>query len=361
LLKQFQSIRDSAPQLSPGRVLEQISPADRGAVLQTLLLASAKRQRADQLCAVAGPYLVKVNVSDGPPVPRLHPLPPALGPLRSVQPARIDDKPRLLVGARNGFMLVDPESPAEATLFNDEANASLLGFNRVIFWGERKGFVGSHGDAGIVQWDVDKPDAPVSALRLERLGLRPAMPTGGSDTVQANTGGPRNLQALDDASLVFSIGGKLYLTDLQDVQAIETPSPADIAAILPDDRRMVVVHEDGTICGLNRNSQEVTCLVRRSNRVRSAGPLPWLGASRLLLADDQGPLECIGFDDQLVTQYQSPHRGLRAVAGSTDIVAAISSDRQRLILWRTWDGRQPLTEIYLTGLTRHRIADVDFG
>jgi hypothetical protein len=361
LLKQFHTIRDATPELSPGRVLEQISPADRGAVLQTLLLASAKQQSAARVWAVAGPYLVNISLESGSPVSRLDPLPPALGPLRSVQPADIDGTRRLLVGARNGFMVVDPEKPADAELFTDEPNASLLGFNRVMFWGQRQGFVASHGDAGIVRWERGHPGAPASELRLEKLGLRPVIAAGGSDAASASGGGPRNLQALCDSSLVFSVGGKLYVTNLQDVQALQTLTSAEIVAILPDDRRLIVVHEDGTICALERNSQQVSCILRRSNRIRSAGALPWLGSSRLLLADDQGPIECIGFDDQLVTQYQSPHRSLRAVAGSTDVIVAISSDRQRLIVWRTWDGRQPLTEIYLTGLTRHRIADIDFG
>lgn len=361
LLKQFQSIRDAAPDLSPGRVLEQISPADRGAVLQTLLLASAKRQGADQLWAVAGPYLISINLADGAPIPRLNPLPPALGPLRSVQPADVDGKRMLLVGARNGFMAVDPAKPSEPRLFTDEPNASLLGFNRVLFWSDRQGFVASHGDAGIVRWQLDHPDAPAATLRLEKLGLRQAPPATGSDAAALSGGGPRNLQVIDESSLVFSVGPRIYLTNFQEVVTVPTTSSTDITAILPQDRQLIVIHEDGTICTLPRGSRELTCLLRRSNRVRSAGSLPWLGSSRVLLADDQGPLECIGFDDQLVTQYQSPHRGLRAVAGSTDLVAAISSDRQRLIVWRSWDGRQPLTEIYLTGLTRHRIADVDFG
>jgi hypothetical protein len=359
LLKQFQVIRAATPELSPGRVLEQISPADRGAVLQTLLLAAAKKEGADQLWAVAGPYLVNISLNDGPPVPRLNPLPPDLGPLRSVQPVDVQGKRMLLVGARNGFVLVDSQDTANARSFADEANSSLLGFNHVIYWGEGKGFVASHGEAGIVCWHSDQPSVPAAALRPERLGISPPLASEGSDTSARS--GPRNLQVLDGSSLAFSVGGRLFATDVQEVQPLQSASSADIVAILPDDRRLIVVHEDGMICALDRSTRAVSCILRRSNRVRSAGSLPWLGASRLLLADDQGPVECVGFDDQLVTQYQSPHRGLRAVAGSTDTVAAVSSDRQRLILWRAWDGRQPLTESYLTGLTRHRIADIDFG
>ena len=45
LLKKFEAIRRSAPDLSAGRVLDQISPADRGMMLRTLQLAAdASRQ-----------------------------------------------------------------------------------------------------------------------------------------------------------------------------------------------------------------------------------------------------------------------------------------------------------------------------
>jgi hypothetical protein len=160
---------------------------------------------------------------------------------------------------------------------------------------------------------------------------------------------------------VFSAGSSLFLTDSVTAQPLPTESSAEVIAIVPDDRQLIVVHGDGTLCTLDRSTRRITCHSRRGVRVRSAGALPRLGTTRVLLASEEGSIDCVGFEDQLLTQYSSPHRGLRAVAGSTDLVAGVSGDRQRLILWNSWDGRQPLGEIYVTGLTRHRIADVDFG
>lgn len=364
LLKEFQAIRDAAPELSPGRVLERVSPADRGAVLQTLLLASAGEGRAEQPWAVAGPYLVRVSIGPEARAPELFPLPPAAGPLRSVQPARVHGRRKLLVGARGGFLLVDAENPAEAQVFADQFRESSLGFNRVVYWGERQGYAATHGDAGVVCWRPDANDSPAAALRPEQLGLRAsaAGSSGGTTSFEgAQSPGPRNLQVLDDDTLIFSAGGKVFTTDLREASPLEGHSTSDVVAILPEERRMVIVHEDGTICTVDRASRQVECVLRRSTRVRSAGALPWLGSNRILLAADPGAVECVGLDDPVVTQYQSRHPGLRAVAGSADAVAGISSDRQRLLLWHSWDGRQPVSEIYLTGLTRHRVADVDFG
>src|SRR5688572_28843218 len=124
---------------------------------------------------------------------------------------------------------------------------------------------------------------------------------------------------------------------------------------------MHVVDEDGTVCSLDRRTLEVVCKERRGGRVRAAGALPWLGESRLLLASEDGPIHCVGFDDQLVTHYASPHQALRVVAGSHDLVAAVSGDRQRLVLWDSWDGRKPTAELHLGGIARHRVADVAFA
>lgn len=358
LLKEFQKAREAAPDLSPGRVLQQISAPDRGPVLQTLLLASARQRQAEQLWAVAGPYLVRIEAQTDSPRPQLHALPPTLGPLRSVQVAEIDEKRRLLIGARSGFMLADPQNPGDPTLYRAQVE-SPLGFNRIVYAGPKLGFLASHGAAGIVRWEPGKTEAPASAIRPDRLMLPEPMVATGSGSTRA--AGPRNLQVLDESTLVFSAAGKLFTTDGQDVKPLPTASISEIVALVPDDQQIVVVHEDGTLCALDRGTRQMTCVVRRGSRIRTAGPLPWLGTSRLLLAGDDGPVDCIGLDDPLVTEYHSPHRGLRVVAGSTDLVAGVSSDRQRLILWQSWDGRQPLTEIYLTGLTRHRIADVDFG
>jgi hypothetical protein len=360
LLKQFQQIREAAPDLSPGRVLQQISASDRGAVLQTLLLASAKEEQATRLWTVAGPYLVRIDARSEPPGTQLFPLPPVLGPLRSVQPADVDGQRRLLVGARGGFLLIDPENPVEPRLFHNSGIESQLGFSRVVFWSDRQGFVASHGDAGIVGWALDEPGEPKSILGPDRLGVREPI-SAPSASGGSHTSGPRNLQVLDGTAIVFSAGSTLFLSDSATAQLLPTESPAEIVGIVPDDRQLVVVHADGTLCSLDRSTRKLTCLSRRGVRVRSAGALPWVGTTRVLLASEDGPVDCVGFDDQLLTQYSSPHRGLRAVAGSTDLVAGISGDRQRLILWNSWDGRQPLGEIYLAGLTRHRIADVDFG
>src|SRR5207253_2330975 len=67
LLKQFDALRQAAPGLAPGAVLQQISPSEQGVMLQTLLLAAGKGSKTRELWAVAGPYLVKIDGRVSPP------------------------------------------------------------------------------------------------------------------------------------------------------------------------------------------------------------------------------------------------------------------------------------------------------
>lgn len=350
LLKQFQSIRQSAPELSASQVLQQIAPADRGSVLQALLLASARQDNAVGLWAVAGPYLVRIDAAAAKTAkPELIPLPPTLGPLRSIQASRVNDQRVMLIGARSGFMIVRPDSPGEPEPYHDPDMASELGFSRVVYWAETQTFVACHGDAGIVGWTLGETARPRFSLRADQLRASYA-------------GVPRNLHVLDPSRVVFSIGGKLIgMNASQDTFAIPTASDAEIVGVVPDDLRVLVAHEDGTVCAIDRSTLQIACKQRTGTRLRAAGALPWLGSTRLLLSsDDDAAIRCVGLDDPLVTQYASTHQGARVVAGSNDVVAAVSADRQRVLLWNTWDGREPIAEIYLTGATRHRVADVGF-
>ncbi len=380
LLKQFQSLREQMPQLTPGQLLEHINPTDRGTTLQSLLMAGAGEARAQALWAVAGPYLVRIDGSKSPPKAEMLSLPTSLGPLRSVQPTTINGRRMLLVGARSGVLVVPPDSPAEAQVYTDPTVQTQLGFNRAV---HRDGEVwASHGEAGVVGWKVGQTAQPYARFHAnpddgdDAPPLAPAPPPPSSTAVSMGASpsritagprgprpeGPRNLEVLDESHLIYSVGNELVVLP-RDGQphALPAESNAEVIATLPDERRVVAVHADSTVVVVSRETRQVIDRQRRAGRVCAAGALPWLGSVRLLLVDSDGPIDCVGFDDPLITQYVSHHRGLRVVAASGELVAAVSSDRQRVILWQSWDGRAPLAEVHVTGVARHRVADVEFG
>jgi hypothetical protein len=367
LLKEFKDLREAAPELSPADILKQISPADQGQMLQTLLLAAGKDQAGGaSLWAVAGNALVKVDGRATPVATEMMALPETLGPLRSVQPARVDGQEVLLIGARSGVMTFDPETRATQA-YRDASIDSQLGFSKALTWDGK--IWACHGDAGVVAWTPGQFDAPSLTIRPGQLrgsDNPPPLPTmaspTGSQSISTRTSGIRNLTVLDDTRLVLSVGHALTVIDgTGTCSLVPMAGYAEIIALFVEGMRVVVVQEDGTINLLDRATLNPLSQQRRSGRLSAAALLPWLGANRLLLASDAGPIYCTGLDDEVVTTYLSSHRGLRVVTAAADLVAAVSSDRQRIVLWHSWEGKQPVAELSIAGLARHRVGDVEFA
>ncbi|MGD0388862.1 MAG: hypothetical protein ABSC42_07905 [Tepidisphaeraceae bacterium] len=341
LFGQFQAIRAAAPQLSPGQVLSRITVADQADVFRAAVLASAQKHGGAKLWAVAGSNLVRIDSGESAR-PEILDVPLDLGPLRSV---RGDGTGGLLLGCRAGVLRVNPASPADAAQYRDPETTSQLGFNAAVILGD---FLwAAHGEAGLVCWNPDQPDKP-------RISIRP-----GSSTIPSFS--PRNLARFDSNRLILSSGRQMIVAS-QDgsLTPIAPLADADIVAIYPQPGRILTAHADGQICSWNADELKLDCQQRRAGRINAATVLPWLGDARLLLATQDGPVICLGPDDELLTQYSSPYQGLRIAAAAADAVAAVTSDRQRVILWHSWDGRRPYADLYLYGLTKHRIGDIAF-
>ena len=133
----------------------------------------------------------------------------------------------------------------------------------------------------------------------------------------------------------------------------------EVIAILPEPTRLLIVRHDGSIDLLERATRQITASIRGAGKTSAAAALPWLGSVRLLLAADDGPIDCVGLEDSHVTRYTSRQSELRVVTASTDQIAAISSDRQRLIIWHPWEAT-PAAELHITAALRHRLADIEF-
>jgi hypothetical protein len=118
---------------------------------------------------------------------------------------------------------------------------------------------------------------------------------------------------------------------------------------------------DGTVQIRQRESLEVARQEKRCGEAASAALLPWLGSVRLLLATEDGPVLGIGLEDELVTQYVSPYGGMKSLAAAADVIVGLSGDRQRVVLWESWNPRQPAGELYLPAIAKHRGADVEVG
>jgi hypothetical protein len=346
LIRQFETLRQSLPDRSAGKLLEQLNPSDRGSMLQALLLADHKR--ADEtLYAVAGPNLVRIGASESESfTTTLIAAPQTLGPLRSVQGADLGENRRLILGARGGVLLIDPANPNDARAYFDQTIRSDLGFNAAICLPQRREIWACHSDAGLVVWEMDQPDEP--SRRLPQFGRL------------AGRRGPRHLGSIGSHGVLFADGDHCVV-GFEEPRPLPAQGGAEIIAIIPQSDRSIVVHADGLMCLLNHETLGLTKIASHPGRYVTAAAMPFFDDVRILLSLDDGAIDCVGIDDTMVTRYRSPHRGMKILAAARSIVAGVSSDRQRLVLWNTWDAQSPAKELYLFTQTHHRIADIDFA
>jgi hypothetical protein len=249
----------------------------------------------------------------------------------------------VLVGARNGVFVIDPARPEQPEPYLDPDLQSEYGFTRVTF-GPDNSIFACHRDGGIVGWSAGQYDRPGQLRRAAELG-----------------GAPKNLLFLrGKQELLFTIDERLMRwSNGQPAPVLSASGP--ILSLLDAGDHLIVIGEDGFCSLVDPATLQLRSSFRPTPRVSSASLLPWLTSFRLLLAQPDGAIAGVGVDDQLMSQYTAAYLGFRDVTASAGKVAAMSADRQRIVFWNAWDGRKPAGEIYLTSLTRHRIANISFG
>ena len=351
LAAEFAKLRAAAPDLDPGALLERLAPADRPAVYAAVAGESASS--GGSVYAVSGSVLLQIDTTNADAPPRRIDLPAALGPARSVQ---FDEYGDLLIGGRNGVAVVDPADPDAAKLSSAPDGASDLGYNAAVL---ADGLLwATHSDFGLLGWTGDRPDAPAVRLTVDQLA-------------RGSAAGPKHLIDLGDGRVAAACGGQMFTAHAETPpQPVALPDGGEGDPIIglvklaagpfePADG-VAVVRRSGALLILDADLKP-TAERRHAGPLAAARALPWAGSTRLLLTREDGGLEAVGLCDSVVTTYGSPHRGFRAIAADARAVAAVSPDRQRVVLWDAADGRAPTREIHVTSITRHRVADVAVG
>src|SRR5581483_5060143 len=141
---------------------------------------------------------------------------------------------------------------------------------------------------------------------------------------------------------------------------LPTANASEVIAIVAEPSVLIIVRLNGSIEILDRATRQISAGSPGAGKVCAAAGLPWMGSIRLLLAQEDGPIDCVGLDDSQITRFTSRHSDIRALTACADLIAAMSTDRQRLILWRSWESK-PFAEIHVTAAVRHRLADIEFA
>ena len=140
-----------------------------------------------------------------------------------------------------------------------------------------------------------------------------------------------------------------------------TFNDADLIALAGDGPHCFAMLSDGRIVAFAPDGPTKT-YVRPSKLTAAAA---WRDSSigfRLLRATAVAgrAVEAIGPDDPVVMSFAGAQAGTRIVAADATLVAAVSTDRQRITLWNAWNSEAPAGEIHVAAIARHRAADVLF-
>ena len=337
LLRRFEDIRRQNPDVPAGALLMGLPSGERVDALRALLKAAGARQKS-RLFAVAGDSLYEIDVSADQVLPiRLS---SELGPLRSVRTIRHKGAAHLLVGARDGVYLVDPSAPESAETFDAEVEGSPFGFSHLAY-DETSGVVyATHADVGLVCWQID-------------LGTQTVL-----GPVDFHGQAPRQVDAVGPQVHVAA-GGQLWQVGADfKPQAIPGLGGEPVALLVGTDRELLVVRPSGTVAAISRSDGRVTEVTSKGDVASVGAGLPWLGEMRLVLGDGFGTsLAQIGPHDDVRMAMHDSQGPFKAIAAAPDVVAAISSDRNRLVCWRPWEER-PFADLHTISRMRSRLADV---
>jgi hypothetical protein len=342
LAKQVESLKASGAKLSA--VLAASSGVDRGEILRAAFLTCADSNAT--LRIAAGSFLVTVDATKPFAEPKSLSV-ASLGAIRSLRNATLDGVPSLLVGTRGGVCAVDLNAGNVSAQYPLTGISSEFGFNAACVLPESRQVVATHAQLGAVTWNLDTP------------GEEPTSQSPGT----AEYAGGRAVVAIDGRRAAFAAGGTVCILDEHgNVRPVAGSDGATILALVPwDELRLLAVREDGFIDVLDASTLDRLDRIRRGTRPTSASTIECLGANRLLLAGDEGPVIMCGIDDEAITQLGSTISGWRDVAAHNGRIAAVTSDRQRVVIWNAWEPSKPFAEVHVSATVRHRVADVTFG
>jgi hypothetical protein len=313
----------------------QLRPDEQATLLELLL----RNQKPCTARIVAGANLLACDPATGSTV-KIE-LPSDIGPLRSVRHFAQGGVSRTLVGGQRGVAVLFDRAGDSAPQNGDQSavyltqTANERGFNSVAIDAGSRTIIAAHGELGLVRWNVDDAQA-----------LAPV----------AVEGAPRFLTPIDERML-FAVGSDLMVVDAGAAR-VTLRGNAPILGVLNFSDCIVVVRDDGTVEQLDRGTLQVRHRFDRSTKLTAAAAMEVEGLQALLLAGESGPVECVSLAGQPLLELHSPHRGLRMLAVCGGQVAAVSADRQHLVIWDGWKPDAPARSVNIVARAGHRAADI---
>ena len=347
LLLRFEDIRRQNPDVPPGKLLMAL-PADERREALRLMFQGSRMKDQTRLVLAAGVGLWEVADDR---VQSLRDI-GDLGPIRRLA-SRTESAGMLLVGSRDGVISVRSTDALESRpLRASLEDGSMLGFSVLDVASSREGpavIWGAHADLGLEAWSATGETLGT----LTNMELASTIAGEMDDAVRV-----AGLVALDSTSAVLllrhleradawvcRVAALHYEGGHPDLMIEQGALPVESALFLfrRDGDQLLKVNARGGHQVIEADAQGLRVGVdpaatppaaSLSDRsLTAACVFPWLGDIRIAACVEDGPIVVAGPDDDVQIEYRSNHKGFAAIAASAGRLAAVTGDRQRIILW----------------------------
>lgn len=327
--------KDSAAFL---KTIQALDTTRRAEVYSGLMGLTARSGRTEAVLIVAGQELVWINPRDPQSPARRLSLPDSIGPLRSIRLSA--DRATALIGARSGVHVVDLSAGGTKSFVLKTSRELRGGVNAAVAVADR--IYATHSEVGLTSWSIVDSVAP-SACLLDHTRSAKSV---------------RDVQLHKDR--LWFTAGPGVLSWTMDASAPQILNAgAVIECLLAAGESVFAGLDNGAVLQWEIADPESPQEIRPPTG-RPVHSLDWLaggGAPRLLIADDQPHLTLQVLDDTCRAEYRWK-RGLRWGFAAADFIIGVDESRDRLVLWRSEDPREPVVTVSIGQLTGHPIQDV---
>lgn len=349
VLGKIEQIAGRASGVKVADLVRTFTEQDRAQIYETLWQLLPPRERTQWLVVAAGNELLYYDpTGDDRPARRVT-LPEAIGMLRSITFARDERSgPLLLVGAHRGVHVLMASADERVLTYPfDESVGDLRGgVNSAAVTADT--LFCTHSEAGLVMWERKNPNA------MNRL-------------LTSMTDGAKVVRhaRIFDGHLWFSVDDKVVCMPLDDpgnaeravvrsvgrsfVSGLQVTSAGVYAGT--DDGRVLFWREGET----QRPEQIAT---GRDEPVESVECRLLGGVDRVVFTDSSEGIKSRILGDTFQCLYEGAHTPVRRCEVAEDILAGISSNRDKVFCWLPHAAAAPSATLQVSRLTGRTVQDI---
>jgi hypothetical protein len=350
-LDKLQKLADASHDLELRDLLRTFSEQDRAEIYEALFKLRLPEQRTARVVVASAEELLVIDPAKPAPPTRCLPVSGPPGPLRSVRLDRGGEgRAFLLAGAKQGAYVLDAagsQSPKAFCLPDCGGRRLQGGVNSVTLSGGE--LLASHSEVGLVHWRLDDPDSAEPLL---------AEQTRNAEAV-------RHVRRIGD-SVWVTIDHRILRLPADDLRA-EAAVCYEAGAIVitalcvgPD--RVLAGTQTGQVLAWDLDDPSGPQILEhgRGRPVGSVQMLPGGGLERLVFADCSAGVVARFVDDVFACRYQGAGQEIRWSFAAEDLLAGVNVQRDRLLLWHSYQPAEPYAVLPLAQVTGHSIQDVCF-